>query len=468
MLTIRRPRRHRTRGPARALVLDRTGGRCYRCGRQLDPAAFDADHVDPTAHGGRGELGNLAPSCPACNRARQHRYSADRDPRRLALAVAARLSALGIRGRMLAPRVGPGAVVLTLAPAPGHVGPALRAAVEVRAALGSELARVYAHAGAVLVELPRWARPAVPLAALPAPRGLAVPLGLDSRTGSPVGLDLAAAPHALVAGQTGSGKSTALRVLAAGLARAGVRLALADSDADTWRPFARAAALAYPVAEAPADVRALVLAVADQLGTRDRAGPPLVLIIDEVQTLDPPARRALADVLARGRKAGIRAILATQYVRADVLDRRLTDQCGWRIGGRVQDATASRLILGSSGAEALAGAGDMLVSFGGTMRRVLVALPTAGELAALDQADAAPAGCFMTRNAMKASLVAGETPAAGELDPAILAWARDQGPAVSARAIRRRWRIGQTRARAYRDAVLGVTDSGLTDQAGGV
>lgn len=455
-------RRTRARGPAQALVLDRTGGACYRCGRQLDPAGFDADHVRPASHGGSGELGNMAPSCQRCNRRRQHRYPADRDPRRLALVLAARWSALGIRGRMLPPCVGPGAVVLRLVPAPGHVAPALRAAGEVRAALGSDLVRVYAQGGAVAVELPRWARSPVGLADLPAPRGLVLPLGLDSRTGSPVALDLAAAPHVLAGGQTGSGKSTALRVLAYQLARAGARLALADSDADTWGPFARAAALAWPVAEAPADIRALVLAVAGELGKRDPAGPPLVLLVDEVQTLDPPARRALADVLARGRKHGIRVILATQYVRADVLDRRLTDQCGWRIGGRVQDATASRLVLGSAGAEALSGAGDLLNSYGGTVRRVLIALPTAAELAGLDQADQAPGALPTAPDADQA--------AAGEgLDPRILAWARDQGPAVSARAIRRRWRIGQTPARAYRDAALaGLTDRSVTDRAGGV
>lgn len=454
-------RRTRPRGTARALVLDRTGGRCYLCGRQLDPAGFDADHLRAAAHGGGGELGNLAPACPSCNRARQHRRPADPDPRRLALALAARWSALGIRGRMVPPRVGPGAVVLGLDPDPGHVGPALRAAVEVRAALRSNLARVYASGGRVLVELPRWARPTVPLAALPAPAGLVLPLGLDSRTGSPVAVDLAAAPHALVAGQTGSGKSTALRVLAYQLARAGARLALADSDADTWGPFAGAAALAWPIAETPADCRALVGAVAGELGKRDRDAAPLVLIIDEVQTLDPPGRRALAEVLARGRKHGIRAILATQYVRADVLDRRLTDQAGWRIGGRVQDATASRLVMGSSGAEALTGAGDVLVAFGGAMRRVLVALPTVGELGALDRADQAPAALPTAPDA---------DPDAGEgLDPTIFAWAQAQGPAVSARAIRRRWRIGQTSARAYRDAVRsGVTDRGLTDREGGL
>lgn len=447
--------RLRTRGAARTAVLARTGGRCYQCGGGLDPAAFDVDHVTPSAAGGAHEFGNLAPSCPSCNRRRGSTRPADPDPRRLARVLAARLAALGIRGAMMPVRVGPAALALDFRPAPGYVRAVLAASGELRAALGRPC-RVYQHGAVVRVELARWTRPAVPLAVLPAPDGLAVPLGLDAVTGVPVGLDLARAPHVLVGGQTGSGKSTALRALAAGLARGGARLALCDSDADTWGPFRDAAALAYPVAESPADVRALVLTIAGELGG-GRGGPALVLMIDEVQTLDPPGMRALADVLARGRKGRTFAVLATQYVRGDVLDRRLTDQCAWRLAGRVQDATASRLVLGAGGAECLTGAGDMLIARGGgAPRRMLAACPTAAELAELDRAAAPPAPLDP------------DPPAGDDLDADVLAWARAQGPGVSARSIRMRWRIGQDAARRYRDAARGMTDRALTDRRAGV
>lgn len=450
--------RRRTRGPARAAVLARTGGTCYLCGRPLDPAAFDVDHVRALDAGGADDLANKAPACAACNRGRGARGAADPDPRRLARALACRLAALGIRGAMLRPRVGPAAVVLDVRPAAGHVRAMLAAGGELRAALGRPV-RVYQHGGAVRVELARWTRPGVTLASMPPAVGQAVPLGLDAVTGAPVGLDLAAAAHVLIAGQTGSGKSTAMRTLAAGLARAGATLALADSDADTWRPFRGAAALAYGIAETPADVRALVLEVAAGMRARDPRGPALVLLIDEVQTLDAHGRAALGDILARGRKARVHVVLATQYVRADVLDRRLTDQAGWRIAGRVSDATASRLILGSSGAETLTGAGDMLIARGGaTPRRMLAAMPTAAELAELPRADRPPA-----------TVAPKSDPAAGQLDPDVLAWACAQGEAVSARGIRTRWHIGQDAARRYRDAArAALTDSALTDRVGSV
>lgn len=448
--------RTRTRGRhARAVVLSRTGGRCYLCGAALDAAAFDVDHLRPHADGGGGALANLAPACQACNRRRGRTGRTDPTPRAAGRTVAARLAALGLRGAVVRAAAGPAALVVDVCPAPGHVRAMLAAGGELAAAVGRPV-RVYPHGGAVRVELPLWARAAVPLSALPAPYGRAVPVGLDAVTGATVGLDLAAAPHVLAAGQTGAGKSTALQVLAYGLARVGAVLALADSDADTWRDFDGAAALAYPVAETPAEVRALVLAVRAAMPGRAAAAPPLVLMIDEAQTLDAEGRAALGDILARGRKRGVHVVLATQYVRADVLDRRLTDQCGWRLAGRVSDATASRLILGTSGAEGLTGAGDLLLARGGGRAvRVVGACPDVAELAALPRAALPPA----------APVVDDAGDGAGGLDADVLAWAIAAGPDVSARAIRLRWRIGQDAARVYRDAArAALTDRPVTDR----
>lgn len=125
--------RSRTRGAARTAVLARTGGRCYQCGGELDPAAFDVDHVTPAAAGGAHALGNLAPSCASCNRRRGSTRSADPAPRRLARLVAARLAALGIRGAMMPVRVGPAALALDFRPAPGYVRAVLAAGGELGA-----------------------------------------------------------------------------------------------------------------------------------------------------------------------------------------------------------------------------------------------------------------------------------------------------------------------------------------------
>lgn len=91
------------------------------------------------------------------------------------------------------------------------------------------------------------------------------------------------------------------------------------------------------------------------------------------------------DIAKRGRKRRVHLILATQYVRADILDRTLTGQCGWRIAGRLQDHTASKLAIGASGAELLCGPGDTLIAHGGKVTRVQAALGQASDFAALAQ-----------------------------------------------------------------------------------
>lgn len=52
----------------RALAWDRSGGRCWYCGKQTNPFRdFHVDHVVPVASGGTNELPNLVPCCAECN-----------------------------------------------------------------------------------------------------------------------------------------------------------------------------------------------------------------------------------------------------------------------------------------------------------------------------------------------------------------------------------------------------------------
>lgn len=427
-------------------------GRCHVCGAELDPAAaWDGDHVTALDAGGLHELANLAPACPRCNRARQAGPvlgSVEAVRRRAVLAsviLAGQLGALGVPTMPGRPDVGPHVLTLRLAVQPGYARMAAALGPEVRAALNSPSARVQLAGAWLTVELPRPVRDRVELAAMPA-AGLAVGLGLDAG-GRWCRLDLGQAPHVLIGGQTGSGKSTALRAIVAGLARSGgCRLALADSDADTFTPFSRLAALYAGVAGDAAAAGDLVMHVAEVMDRRAAGdGPPLVLIVDEVQTLDAAARAALLDIARRGRKRSVHLLAATQYVRGDVLDRTLTDQFGWRLAGRVTDATASRLILGQAGAELLHGRGDMLLSHGGRVTRLQVAYGTRADFSRLDQVDQAPALVTFARPEH-----VGHAENA-ERNGAALAWAVAYGADVSAAAIRKRWACGMDRARVIRD-----------------
>ena len=47
-------------------VYNKTGGRCWYCGKELDDD-FQIDHANPINKGGSDDLDNLLPSCKACN-----------------------------------------------------------------------------------------------------------------------------------------------------------------------------------------------------------------------------------------------------------------------------------------------------------------------------------------------------------------------------------------------------------------
>ena len=48
-------------------VYNKTGGRCWYCGKELDDD-FQIDHANPINKGGSDDISNLLPSCNVCNR----------------------------------------------------------------------------------------------------------------------------------------------------------------------------------------------------------------------------------------------------------------------------------------------------------------------------------------------------------------------------------------------------------------
>lgn len=51
----------------KAWVLEKTGGRCARCGKSVNDIAMTVDHIWPVSKGGLNDEFNLAPLCEACN-----------------------------------------------------------------------------------------------------------------------------------------------------------------------------------------------------------------------------------------------------------------------------------------------------------------------------------------------------------------------------------------------------------------
>lgn len=62
-------------GQLKQAALAKSGGRCWYCGRKLDPTKRSCmvDHVNPKWNGGENDPDNLVAACSWCNSAKQHR-----------------------------------------------------------------------------------------------------------------------------------------------------------------------------------------------------------------------------------------------------------------------------------------------------------------------------------------------------------------------------------------------------------
>lgn len=226
------------------------------------------------------------------------------------------------------------------------------------------------------------------LATKPAATGLGLYLGTVQ--GVHRWLDLRKAPHVLVAGTTGSGKSqwlrTALLTLTAGTAPDRLRLILIDPKRVELAPFKTLPHVLHHVTE-PADARRILdalsaemdrrYAVMESHGVSDIAALPLsdrlqypfiVVAADEYADLILTTRRTpreiepvLARLLGLGRAAGIHVLLATQRPDRTVVTGLIKANAPARIAFRTANALESRIILDSRGAEALGRPGDGLV-----------------------------------------------------------------------------------------------------------
>lgn len=207
--------------------------------------------------------------------------------------------------------------------------------------------------------------------------------------GNPYVFDLAEAPHLLIGGTTGSGKSMCVAALLLSLLE-GPRppeLVLIDPKAVEFRPYdgcrlVRGRAAITDMGEASAVLRTLVDEMAERqsqcadLGVKSIAeaqakGSPLrrlVVVIDELADL-LQQHRDVADPLIRlaqkARAFGIHLILATQRPDAATFNGLLRSNVPSRIALTVQKSAESRIILDESGAETLLMRGDMLVRLAG-------------------------------------------------------------------------------------------------------
>ncbi|CAN0622500.1 DNA segregation ATPase FtsK/SpoIIIE, S-DNA-T family [Burkholderia multivorans] len=238
---------------------------------------------------------------------------------------------------------------------------------------------------------------------------LTIAMGKDI-TGRPVVTDLAKAPHMLVAGTTGSGKSVAINAMILSLLYKAtpeeVRLIMIDPKMLELSVYEGIPHLLAPVVtDMKLAANALNWCVGEMekryrlmsaVGVRNLASfnqkirdaeakekkignpfsltpddpeplstlPLIVVVIDELADLMMVAGKKIEELIARlaqkARAAGIHLILATQRPSVDVITGLIKANIPTRVAFQVSSKIDSRTILDQMGAESLLGQGDML------------------------------------------------------------------------------------------------------------
>jgi len=246
---------------------------------------------------------------------------------------------------------------------------------------------------------------------------MALALGKDINGGIAVA-DLAAMPHLLIAGSTGSGKSVAINAMLMSMLYKAtpdeVRLILVDPKRlelgvyeglpHLFTPIITEAKLASNVLRNAVREMERRLKLLAEKGVRnidqynrlfaeetpslfedsdERPLPYIVIVIDELADLmmldGNNVEESITRLAQMARAIGIHLVLATQRPSVDVITGLIKANFPARISFRVATKVDSRTILDGNGAEALLGRGDMLYLPAGSGRLVRLHAPYVAE-----------------------------------------------------------------------------------------
>lgn len=309
-------------------------------------------------------------------------------------------------GRVTGGRVTPTTILFQVVPAPGVRWSRLKGLAEDLAmALGVPRIRIHREGPVVQVEIPRPDPQVVRFVPLMEQVRKAMPryppytalLGLAT-DGAPLLIRLTSpqVAHILIAGTTGSGKTSLARTVLASLVmthRPGqLVLMLLDPKGTAFAAFRGLPHVQAYTAGDPSAAAACLEEAVRLMERRSQEGictPRLLVVIDELGDLVQQGRREVGELLTRlaqrGREAGVHLLACTQKPSAALLGGQLTANFPARLVGRVVSAEDARVAagVGGTGAERLEGKGDFLAVVGGTITRFQAAYLAPEELRAL-------------------------------------------------------------------------------------
>jgi DNA segregation ATPase FtsK/SpoIIIE, S-DNA-T family len=439
--------RHNVEAPRSDLVEDRSGGSdsnirlstplnlTFLSSRTIEsPAATFAESGYPRSP--KNESNYLLPALdlldpPPVEHAHPDEVALEQSTRLLEQ----KLSGFGVQGRVIEVQPGPVVTMYKVEPGEGvKVSQIVNLADDLSLALRAASVRILAPVpgeAVVGIEVPNHKREKVYLREILeaeefklSASQLAIALGKDI-AGRPVSADLAAMPHLLIAGATGTGKSVSIHTMVASIlfkATADeVRFILIDPKMLELSVYEGIPHLLVPVVVDPEKAAAaLVWATGEmesryrmmrELGVRNidgynrtigqsgellelrrgtRAENPadddnwvdtpirhrrlakIVIVVDELADLllseGKSVERDITRLAQKARAAGIHLILATQRPSVDVVTGLIKANLPARISLQVTSRVDSRTILDAIGAERLLGAGDMLFMPPGTAK----------------------------------------------------------------------------------------------------
>ncbi|MAV88124.1 MAG: cell division protein FtsK [Rhodospirillaceae bacterium] len=343
------------------------------------------------------------------------------------------MSDFGVKGEIVKVRPGPVVTLYELEPAPGtKTSRVIGLSDDISRSMSALSVRIAVVPGrsVIGIELPNLKKDMVYFREILASSTykksksqLPLVLGKDIG-GSPIVVDLAAMPHLLIAGTTGSGKSVAINTMICSLLYSlnpeTCKFIMVDPKMLELSVYDGIPNLLAPVVTDPTKaVIALKWAVREmedryrlmsQMGVRNITGynsrledakkkdeeikrrvqtgfddygkpifedqdlstdplPLIIIIVDEMADLMMVAGKDIEALIQRlaqmARAAGIHLIMATQRPSVDVITGTIKANFPTRISFQVTSKIDSRTILGEQGAEQLLGQGDMLYMAGG-------------------------------------------------------------------------------------------------------